>query len=213
MATVFNRVNTLLLVLLVLMAAGIIALLAQRASAGPLDPPAAPGSTMHTLGDTPPSWDQVLDSTNGAAGPIPPAGCNSDRFKCVMVVTFGCNPICAVTYPAVLDEETGLVWQRSPSGTAVTFEAAVGACEGITAGNRGGWRVPTLAELGSLIATGVQLPSGSPFSLPTASYWWTSTLTVSDASKAYALGGGSLWTLQNTSQANVWCVRGASSTR
>ena len=70
MATVFNRVNTLLLVLVVLVGLAIVALLASRASAGPLNPPAAPGSTMHTLGDTPPSWDQLLDASNGSAGGI-----------------------------------------------------------------------------------------------------------------------------------------------
>lgn len=43
--TLATRVNTLLLLLLVLMAGAIIAILATRAYGGPLDPPAAPGST------------------------------------------------------------------------------------------------------------------------------------------------------------------------
>jgi hypothetical protein len=46
MQSITHRVNTFLLVLLVVMAAGIIAILANRASAGPLDPPNAPGSTL-----------------------------------------------------------------------------------------------------------------------------------------------------------------------
>jgi hypothetical protein len=214
MATVFNRVNTLLLVLLVLMAGAIIALLASRASAGPLDPPGALGSTMHTLGDTPPSWDQVLDSTNGSAGPFVPAGCNSDRFKCVMTVTTGCNPICSVTYPAVLDEETGLVWQRSPSSSPQTWASATYSCESDRAGGRGGWRVPTQAELGSLIggSTGT-LPTGHPFT-NVSGFYWSSTEDVSDASSAYALADGGWGTLAKTSTSpHVWCVRGASSTR
>lgn len=42
---VSNRTNTILLVLILALGVGIIAMLASRASAGPLDPPAAPGST------------------------------------------------------------------------------------------------------------------------------------------------------------------------
>ncbi len=45
-ASISNRFNTFLLVLLVLMAASIIAMLATRLSAGPLDPPGPPSSTL-----------------------------------------------------------------------------------------------------------------------------------------------------------------------
>ncbi len=45
MATFSIRINTLLLVLVVLMAGAIIAILATRASGGPLDPPGPPAST------------------------------------------------------------------------------------------------------------------------------------------------------------------------
>ena len=48
-ATVTHRLNTLLLALLVLMAASIIAIMARRAGAGPLDPPAPPASTNRNI--------------------------------------------------------------------------------------------------------------------------------------------------------------------
>jgi Right handed beta helix region len=48
-ASISNRVNTFLLVLIALMGASIIAILATRASAGPLDPPGAPASTQANL--------------------------------------------------------------------------------------------------------------------------------------------------------------------
>jgi hypothetical protein len=61
--TVSHRVNTLLLVLLVLMAGAIIAILATRASGGPLDPPGPPSATG-TLTQIEPRM------------PIPPVGWN-----------------------------------------------------------------------------------------------------------------------------------------
>jgi hypothetical protein len=61
--SVTSRLNTLLLVLLVLMAAAIIGILANRAGAGPLDPPSAPSATG-TLPQVEPRM------------PIPPVGWN-----------------------------------------------------------------------------------------------------------------------------------------
>ncbi len=48
-ASVTHRLNTFLLVLIALMAASIIAILATRAGAGPLDPPAPPASTNRNI--------------------------------------------------------------------------------------------------------------------------------------------------------------------
>ena len=48
------RLNTLLLVLLVLMGAAIIGMLAMRVEGGPLDPPGAPASSMKTLQEVEP---------------------------------------------------------------------------------------------------------------------------------------------------------------
>ena len=216
-ASIAGRVNTLLLALLVLMAAAIIGILARRAGAGSLDPPGAPASTMHTLADTPPSWDQVLSATNGAPGPLnPPAGCNSDRFKCVMTYV-QCSGLCVNVYPAVLDEETGLVWQRTPITTTWNALAAEATCAEANTGQRDGWRLPTLAELESLKdqGAGPQLPPGNPFSNPGSEVFWTSTeepaqptfwqVVRFDGVGPAVAGTGAL--------ENVWCVRGASSSR
>lgn len=48
-SAIAHRLNTFLLILLVLMVGSIVAFLATRAGAGPLDPPRAPGSTQTSL--------------------------------------------------------------------------------------------------------------------------------------------------------------------
>jgi hypothetical protein len=219
MQSTFTRLNTFLLVLLVLMAAAIIGVLANRAGAGSLDPPGPVAGTMHTLGDTPPSWDQVLDSTNGAAGPVnPPTGCNSDRFKCVMNYQ-QCSGFCFTIFPAVLDEETGLVWQRAPSSSAGWDIASQIFCAGANTGQRGGWRLPTVSEFMSLVSGGAangSLPPGNPFSgVSTTDPYWTSNEVLDTPANALtvsvhsAQGAGT----PKVNSADVWCVRGASSNR
>ena len=88
---------------------------------------------------------------------------------------------------AVLDRETGLVWQRVPRTVAanMTYADAALACAGETTGGRRGWRMPTVEELSSLFDPGnpasPYLPFGHPFTVPSGfSYfsYWTSTLAA-----------------------------------
>jgi hypothetical protein len=76
---------------------------------------------------------------------------------------------------AVLDRETGLVWERAPGAVLdnsgqplgpATWGGAVELCRQFTVGGRMGWRLPTIEELYSLIdpETDEQgLPPGHPF--------------------------------------------------
>src|SRR5262245_28670726 len=52
---------------------------------------------------------------------------------------------------AVLDKETGLVWERTLSPAATPFSGAVFACATLPVGNRRGWRLPTVEELASVM--------------------------------------------------------------
>jgi hypothetical protein len=82
---------------------------------------------------------------------------------------------------AVRDNETGLVWERSPSTSQVTWYDAVRTCWHRQVGGRMGWHLPTVEELGSLVdptipAPGPGLLAGHPFlSIQPASYWSTTT--------------------------------------
>jgi len=67
---------------------------------------------------------------------------------------------------AVLDRETGLVWERSPESTRRNLRQAASACHNKAVGGRKGWRLPTIAELSSLVDPGQAdpaLPAGHPF--------------------------------------------------
>src|SRR5207248_847106 len=88
---------------------------------------------------------------------------NANRFR--VLAQFG--------NAAVLDQETGLVWHRSPSATklpwsSIQVETAAIYCNVRPVGNRLGWRLPTIKELASLVdPTQFQpsLPAGHPFIL------------------------------------------------
>jgi hypothetical protein len=84
---------------------------------------------------------------------------------------------------AVLDRETGLVWQRTAEGTPRTWVDAVRTCWTRQVGGRAGWHLPTIEELASLIdptipSPGPALPSGHPFQNIVQSTYWSSTTDV-----------------------------------
>ena len=79
---------------------------------------------------------------------------------------------------AVLDRETGLVWERTPSKQPAQWPNARLVCAQKGVGGRGGWRLPAFNELSSLVDPAVhnigvpQLASGHPFQqVQPASYW------------------------------------------
>ena len=142
-----------------------------------------------------PSWDQTL----------PPA----QRF----IVLSNMNQ------EAVLDRETGLVWERTPVTNVGVSSQVVGvhSCLGKTTGGKRGWRLPTYPELTSLLdptipSSSLQpaLPAGHPFNLGLAALFWTSTpqrnsenfylVNVYDSTNTGTQN-------QNSPGVRAWCVR------
>jgi hypothetical protein len=142
-----------------------------------------------TLDDIPPAWGQSLP---GAA-----------RFKLVMGST------------AVLDKETGLVWERSPDTATRNWTASVYYCFGKQVGRRKGWRLPAFEELMSLVDFGIdvgsapRLPAGHPFKNVQPSYYWSATTDVVDPQEAWivGIGNGGGGPNRKTGTIYTWCVR------
>ena len=141
------------------------------------------------------TWDQqLLDST---------------RFK-VLLKWGGAG---------VLDRDTGLVWEKSPSliqGSITNFNwlDAQSHCNTLTVGNRERWRLPTVQELVSLVDYSVAnpgpvLPSGHPFiGVQQDLYWSADTFASNPAGIAWVVDFiyGNVTTRVQSLSYFVWCV-------
>jgi hypothetical protein len=172
-----------------------------------------PAAHAQTTGNGPyypvPSWDQTLTCTSAA---------NCPRF--LVLSNFAGE--------AVMDRETGLVWERSPGDTdrdgdvdlddAHTWaDARIICAHRKTVGGRKGWRLPSFAELSSLIDPSfffpvLLLPPGHPFgkNIQYSGYW--SATTDADrpdfAAWKVSFGDGDVAPSSKTDIGFVWCVRG-----
>ena len=116
---------------------------------------------------------------------------------------------------AVLDKETGLVWERSPHTTSARWIAARRTCIEKNVGGQKGWRLPSLKELTSLVdpsvaPPGPTLPPGHPFLTVKSTVYWSATRVDEDARGSWAvhfgLGGGSTF-INWAHSVQSWCVR------
>ena len=139
--------------------------------------------------------------------------------------------ICLVDWnnEAVLDRETGLVWQRTPGSEDRSLGEAVFDCYNARTGDRKGWRLPTPEELTTLVdptQSRPALPPGHPFQLSNPNALLLRYFTVSTtfpqnipqtASGPFAgivvdLADGNVSNDIPTFARNgkAWCVRGGS---
>jgi hypothetical protein len=139
-------------------------------------------------------WAETLTATGG---------CNSARFTCVL------------NDEAVLDRETGLVWEKAPSTTTAAWNPAMDACADATTGGRLGWRLPVVAELMSLLDTSADgLPDGHPFvgaTAPTDVYFTATTswyLDGAEFAREVDLSTHSEQPNGKLTSKRHWCVRG-----
>lgn len=117
---------------------------------------------------------------------------------------------------AVLDQQTGLVWEEAPDATPRTWTDATRHCVGKTVGGTIGWRLPSMVELKS-----VQDPSMAPPFVPagiftdvqSTTYWSVSMSAKVPIGVSFVhfvddrvSGGDTSHTFP------AWCVRGGMNT-
>ena len=146
-----------------------------------------PDGTVQTTAATP-TWHQILPA--------------AERFKLVMN-----------NDEAVLDRETGLVWEKSPSTTTRAWTSACSDCYTKQVGGRKGWRLPTIEELASLVDTSQSnpaLPAGHPFTNVQSRIFWSSSTDASLTSYAWFVffTHGVVSSSGKSGAYFVWCVRG-----
>jgi hypothetical protein len=206
-----RKYGSINLIVTISMVIAIVLFLPGLGLAGSLEPSGPPAPTMRTL-------DEIY-STNSWSKKLPcESQANCPRFE--VLADFNSE--------AVLDKETGLVWEKSPSTSTYNWQSAGIHCQNLLTGGRGGWRLPTLQELESLkdpagLSTGVYLPSGFPFSnvqVGNDTFYWTANYSL--FSLIYAQTPGSAYLLSFGSggfgpvsgglgnSEYVWCVRGGS---
>jgi hypothetical protein len=116
---------------------------------------------------------------------------------------------------AVLDKETGLVWERSPSPDKRQWDGAIVYSYTQAIAGRKGWRLPTIEELLSLVdptKTNPTLPGGHPFmNVKTDYFYWSSTLGMTQPPTfawGYNFGNGDTSNVVKSASAYTWLVRG-----
>ncbi len=136
----------------------------------------------------PPSWHQIIPA--------------AQRFVLVM------------GGEAILDKETGLVWEKSPSNLTKHWAQAIEYCTDKIKGGRKGWRLPSVEELESIIdpvQSGPALPLGHPFDNVQVDIYWTITTRALNAAHAHfvAMNNGYAGYYDKTQFYYAWCVRGS----
>jgi Protein of unknown function (DUF1566) len=123
---------------------------------------------------------------------------------------------------AVLDNNTGLVWEQAPDGTPRPWISATSYCVNKNVGGTRGWRLPSVVELASLIdgtpgAVAPFVPSG-PFTLSTSdsipgvqsAFYWSATTFADGPNFAWFVLflNGLVTHTGKINDYHAWCVRG-----
>ena len=116
---------------------------------------------------------------------------------------------------AVLDKNTGLVWEQAPdAATTNSWFNATAGCVGKNVGGTVGWRLPSVVELKS-----VQDPSLPPPFVPASvftgvqsDFYWSASTFAEAPTLAWVVGFGLGGSVPGQSKTLIffraWCVRG-----
>ena len=126
--------------------------------------------------------------------------------------------LAAFNSEAVLDKNTGLVWEKSPQSPGAPWANACFDCLNKVVGRQRGWRLPSIVELTSLLdpsagpvpTGGLILPTGHPFTNVESREYWSATTTAEDPNRAWFVffEDGHTGSMTKSKPFLLWCVRG-----
>ncbi|MEQ1656780.1 MAG: DUF1566 domain-containing protein [Nitrospira sp.] len=157
--------------------------------------------------------DQILTKLNSSGGEN---GNHTLRWDQNLPSASRFTVLTAFQNQAVLDNNTGLVWEQAPALTTANFQDSTYGCANKSIGGLKGWRLPAIPELASLVdpsvaAPGPTLPAGYPFTNVQSVYYWSATTHAVTSSTAWTLSfnTGALGSNNKSSGSHLaWCVRG-----
>jgi hypothetical protein len=163
--------------------------------------------------------DEVLAKLNGGSAPASGSGNGGEVGN--YITRWDANYPSAsrftIVFPgAVMDKNTGLVWDQSPMVAPTGPTSWISAreyCLNRTVGGTRGWRLPSVGELTSLIDPSLPPPyvPGTVFTGIQSAAYWSATVNAASTSNAFSVSFQD--SLVGTSSKNgsslnhVWCVR------
>ena len=117
----------------------------------------------------------------------------------------------------VIDENTGLMWEREGSATAKNWTDAATYCQNLSKDGFTGWRLPSFLELTTIVHYGTSNPAIDKVLFPktvTQAYWTSTAETIYangkylDAARTINFAYGEAQPLDKTGAAFIRCVRG-----
>jgi Protein of unknown function (DUF1566) len=113
---------------------------------------------------------------------------------------------------AVLDKNTGLVWEQALDATQHPWAGATVSCVGRNVGNTSGWRLPSVVELKSVQDPSLPAPfvPATVFTGVQSTLYWSASRLAGTPAFGWVVSFGNDIVAGDTVATlhHVWCVRG-----
>jgi len=111
----------------------------------------------------------------------------------------------------ITDAQTQRLWQEGASGSGLSWVQAKAYCQSLTLANQGDWRLPTMAELSTLLDFAKNMPAAAAAFAPTTTndaYWTAGTLKwTTTTGWALLFSNGAAYAYDATKTGRARCVR------